>query len=167
MIRSFSTPRADERAGRALDLLERQDLVLGQERVVAPEDLLRHAIRAAEVAAVGDRDAQVVQRPAQAIERLGSGESGLEGVHRAPIVRAELRCTSTTARGTGAPAVPPAYTAGTTSGLHRTKPRWHDAATPRTRLAYPDEDPRMATTDAKTGFRLPWSTDRTESDEHG
>ena len=33
----------------------------GQEREVAPEDLLRHAVRAAEVAAVGDRDPQVAQ----------------------------------------------------------------------------------------------------------
>ena len=34
--------------------------------------LLRHAVRAAEIAAVHDRDAQVVQRPAEPIERIVS-----------------------------------------------------------------------------------------------
>ena len=55
---------ADEHARDARDLLERQQLVVRQERVVAAEHLLRHAVDAAEVAAVGDRDAQVVQAPA-------------------------------------------------------------------------------------------------------
>ena len=39
-------------------------VVVRQERIVAAEHVLRHAVDAAEVAAVGDRDAQVVQRPA-------------------------------------------------------------------------------------------------------
>jgi hypothetical protein len=39
------------------DLLEREKLASVEEAVVAPEDLLRHAVDAAEVAAVGDRDA--------------------------------------------------------------------------------------------------------------
>ena len=60
----------DEDAGEAGDLLEGQDLAAGQELVVAAEDLLRHAVGAAEVAAVGDGDAQVVQRPPQ---RVGAG----------------------------------------------------------------------------------------------
>ena len=59
-----------ERASRALDLLEAQDLVLGQERVVATEHFLGHAIRAAEVAAIRDGDAQVVERPSERIERF-------------------------------------------------------------------------------------------------
>ncbi len=62
----------DEDARQAFDLLERQDLVLGQERVVLAEDLLGHAVGAAEVAAVGDRDAQVAQGPAQRIGQAGS-----------------------------------------------------------------------------------------------
>ena len=55
----------DERARDAGDLLERQELAPVEEAVVAAVDLLRHAVGAAEVAAVGDRDAQVPQRPAE------------------------------------------------------------------------------------------------------
>ena len=57
----------DEDAGQPLDLLERQHELLGQEREVAPEDLGRHAVRAAEVAAVGDRDPEVAQGTAEAV----------------------------------------------------------------------------------------------------
>ena len=56
-------------AGDARDFLERQQLGVRQERVVASEDVLRHAVDAAEVAAVGDRDAQVVQRPSARVAR--------------------------------------------------------------------------------------------------
>ena len=51
------------------DLLERQDLVPRQEGVVGAEDLARHAVRAAEVAAVGDGDPQVAQAPSEAVAR--------------------------------------------------------------------------------------------------
>ena len=57
----------DEHPRQALDLLEREQLPALEERVVAPEDLLRHAVDAAEVAPVGDRDAQVAQRTAQCV----------------------------------------------------------------------------------------------------
>src|SRR6185312_2750611 len=50
-----------------LDLLERQDLGAAQELEVVAEDLLRHAVHAAEVAPVGDRDAQIAQRPGQCV----------------------------------------------------------------------------------------------------
>ncbi len=49
--------QVDEDARDALDLLEREQLAPRQEAVLVPEDLLRHAVDAAEVAAVGDRDA--------------------------------------------------------------------------------------------------------------
>ena len=53
------------------DLLERQELGAAQELEVAPEHLLRHAVDAAEVAPVGDRDAQVAKRPGPRVdERL-------------------------------------------------------------------------------------------------
>ena len=58
----------DEDARDPLDLLERQQLLARQELVLAAEDLLRHAVDAPEVAAVGDGDAQVAQRPP---ERVG------------------------------------------------------------------------------------------------
>src|SRR5439155_18140492 len=65
---------ADAQAGEdpheALDLLEAQDLVARQELVPLAEDLLRHAVDAAEVAPVGDRDPQVVERPAEGVERV-------------------------------------------------------------------------------------------------
>ena len=47
--------------------------------VAAPEHLLRHAVDAAEVAAVGDRDAQVADRPA---EGVGRASSPLQGIRR-------------------------------------------------------------------------------------
>jgi hypothetical protein len=60
-------PISDEEARRARDLLEAQQRVLRQELVGLVEDLLGHAVTAAEVAAVGDRDAQVPQRPAKPV----------------------------------------------------------------------------------------------------
>ncbi len=72
---SCATPRLDEDARDARDLLERQQLGVRQERVVAAEDVLRHAVDAAEVAAVGDRDPQVVQRPAARVgDRPGASQ---------------------------------------------------------------------------------------------
>ena len=58
----------DEHARDALDLLERQELATRQEAVLVAEDLLRHAVDAAEVAAVRDRDPQVANRPAEGVE---------------------------------------------------------------------------------------------------
>ena len=84
----------DERPGRPLDLLEAQDLVARQERVVLAEDLLGHAVGAPEVAAIGDRDAQVAHRPAERVGRSGSAIEGRGGVHRAhgsPEARADAR----------------------------------------------------------------------------
>src|SRR5581483_2248482 len=52
----------DEDAGKPRDLLEREQGRLRQERIVAPEHVLRHAVHAAEIAAVRDGDPQVVQR---------------------------------------------------------------------------------------------------------
>ena len=57
----------DEGAREALDLLVVEQLRAREELVVAPEDLLRHAVRAAEVAPIGDRDAEVAQRPAESV----------------------------------------------------------------------------------------------------
>ena len=57
-----------EHAREPRDLLEGQQVGVRKERVVAPENVLRHAIDAAEVAAVGDRHAQVAQAAA---ERIG------------------------------------------------------------------------------------------------
>jgi regulation of enolase protein 1 (concanavalin A-like superfamily) len=49
------------------NFLKAQDLRTRKERVVAPEDLLRHAVGAAEVAAIGDRDAQGARAPAEEV----------------------------------------------------------------------------------------------------
>ncbi len=57
-----------EHARDPLDLLEREELAARQEPVVVPEDLLRHAVDAAEVAAVRDGDPQVANRPAEGVE---------------------------------------------------------------------------------------------------
>ncbi len=57
------------------DLLEGQQLGARQEPEVAPERLARHAVGAAQVAAIGDRDAQVEQRPPKLIDDAGHAES--------------------------------------------------------------------------------------------
>ena len=48
---------------------------------VAAKDVLRHAVDAAEIASVGDRDSQVVQVPAEHVDRKANsvvgGERGL------------------------------------------------------------------------------------------
>ena len=63
--RSLLDALADEGAAQPVELLERQDLGLGQEGHV-----LRHAIDAAEVAAVRHRDAQIGDMPAEGIDHL-------------------------------------------------------------------------------------------------
>ena len=71
-VRRIFSRRGGERARQPRDLLEREQLAALEERVVAPEDLPRHAVDAAEVAAVGDRDPQIVQRPAEVSKRVTS-----------------------------------------------------------------------------------------------
>ena len=70
-----------------LDLLEVQDVLARQPHVV----LLRHAVAAAQVAAVGDRQAQVPQRP------LMSVENHCWLIHVTP----DLRCTDRRLRSWG------------------------------------------------------------------
>ena len=73
--RSLLTPRPTKTRATARDLLEREQLLAVEEAVVAPEDLLRHAVDAAEVAAVGDRDAEVAERSAEAVQGHGPERS--------------------------------------------------------------------------------------------
>src|SRR5699024_3703936 len=49
------------------DLLERQQLRLWKERIVASEDFTRHAVHAAEITAVSNRYPQVAQLAAQGV----------------------------------------------------------------------------------------------------
>ena len=56
----------DESRGQPVELLQRQEVLLGQERHV-----LGHAVDAAEVAAVGYRDAQVADLPLERIDERG------------------------------------------------------------------------------------------------
>ena len=72
--RILRTPPVDEHARDARDLLERQQLLPVEEAVVAAVDLLRHAVDAAEVAAVGDRDAEIAKRPAEGVEHVHAYE---------------------------------------------------------------------------------------------
>ena len=60
------------------DLIERQTLGGLQKTIVIMEGLPRHAVRAAEVAAIHDRNAQVVQRPAQRIARMLSSRGSCD-----------------------------------------------------------------------------------------
>src|SRR5690606_4354676 len=59
-------------ARHADDFLEAQQHGVRQEVVVAAEDLLRHAVHAAEVAPIGDRDAHVPQQAPLAVPKPGS-----------------------------------------------------------------------------------------------
>ena len=58
---------AGEGAGERARSPRRRGARAGEERVVAAEDLLRHAVDAAEVAAVGDRDPEIPHRPSQRV----------------------------------------------------------------------------------------------------
>src|SRR5947209_3597966 len=57
----------DEDARQARDLFEGEQLAARQEAVVRPEHLARHAVGAAKVAAVRDRNAQIAQRTAEGV----------------------------------------------------------------------------------------------------
>jgi hypothetical protein len=60
----------DEDASEAFDFFECKKRGGGQELKIAAEDFLRHAVGAAEVAAVGDGNSQVAERP---VEGVGHG----------------------------------------------------------------------------------------------
>jgi hypothetical protein len=60
---------AHENARDASDFLEREEIGARQEFVVGAVDLLRHAVDASEIAAVGDRDAQIAQSAGPACPR--------------------------------------------------------------------------------------------------
>ena len=62
-----------EQPGEADDLLEAQQRLARQKAVVGVEHRLGHAIHAAEVAAVGDRDAQILHRAAAAVHQPAGG----------------------------------------------------------------------------------------------
>src|SRR5262249_20839377 len=63
-----------EETRQPLDLLEAQQLRTRHEVVAVAVELGGHAVGAAEVAAIGDRDAQVVEAAAEAIERESHGD---------------------------------------------------------------------------------------------
>ena len=63
-----------EDAGQPVDLLEGEDGRAGQPHVL----LLRHAVAAAHVAAVGDGDAEVAERPAESVRGQQSGDADHE-----------------------------------------------------------------------------------------
>ena len=76
-----------EQPRQAHDLIERQPLVRSEEAVALMVGLARHAVRAAEVAAVHHRDAQVAHRARQRIARRGQriqGNDDFAAGHGAP-----------------------------------------------------------------------------------
>ena len=79
--------QTDEDARHARNFLEREDRAVRQERVARVEHFARHAVHAAEIAPVGDRDAQVARLPAERILRGraipgGRGEIAALGANR-------------------------------------------------------------------------------------
>jgi len=69
--------KANEQSDQALDLLERHQLLPGQEPVLP---VGRHAEGAAEVATIDDRDAQVAHRPAEPVDDGGRRRTVVRGV---------------------------------------------------------------------------------------
>ena len=84
MTRSLLIPRPDRDAHEALDLFEVQNLAALHELHAR----LRHAVEAADVAAIGDADAQVVVHAAEGIDEWSS-------VH---YFTASIRSSGTSAR---------------------------------------------------------------------
>ena len=82
---------ADEDPRHAGDLLEAQQRRLRQEGIALVEDFLRHAVAAAEVAAVGDGDAQVVHRPLHAVEEDAAGRLQRRRDHRHRVEATQVR----------------------------------------------------------------------------
>ena len=78
----------DEDGGDAGDFFERQQGGMRQVGVVLVEHFLRHAVHAAEIAAVGDRDAQVVQGAREGVVHAAGGrfEDGGNGQRRPALV---------------------------------------------------------------------------------
>ena len=66
----------DEDMGDAHDFFEGQQLLAREIGVVVAKDFLRHAIHAAEIAAVGDRDAQVAHAPVATIGEIAFRRGG-------------------------------------------------------------------------------------------
>jgi SAM-dependent methyltransferase len=62
-------PEAREHPPESRQLLEGEQILAGQEREVTAEYLAGHAVGAAELAAVSDRDPQVPQRPPEGVSR--------------------------------------------------------------------------------------------------
>src|SRR6185503_8491367 len=71
----------------ARNLLERQQLGPAHELVVVAEDLARHAVRAAEVTAVGDRDPQVAQRAPECVDRSHTSKASWASAGRGHATR--------------------------------------------------------------------------------
>ena len=164
VIRSFSTPLATNDPGDPLDLLEGQDLVARQERVVAPEDLLGHAVRAPEIAPVGDRDAQVAHGPPEPIGRVSQARDSRCAVPR-PAVHRRPRGARCPSGSSGPRAVPPPNTAGTSGQLHRTHPCCHSATRPPRPSPVPDQPQRIDTHGAdRNQAGLPASVDTGPND---
>ena len=96
----------DEHPRQPLDLLEREQLLARQPL----HPLLGHAVRAAEVAAVGDRDAQVAHGAPERVDEVGHGVrlgslTGLTTRSNAAPVHHPMRRTSTSPPGVDAVAV--------------------------------------------------------------
>src|SRR5258708_38559135 len=77
-------PEAREHPPESRQLLEGEQILAGQEREVTAEYLAGHAVGAAELAAVSDRDPQVPQRPPERVSRRRCPRQVPTGHHRPP-----------------------------------------------------------------------------------
>ena len=63
----LADPAADEGADNAAEFGQPQELILAQENMVVVEDLRRHAVGATQIAAIGERNAQIMHRAGEKI----------------------------------------------------------------------------------------------------
>jgi hypothetical protein len=63
----FANTETGENLGKSRDLFETEQGVLGEEAIGLVKYVLGHAVAAAEIAAVSDRDAEVSERSAQGV----------------------------------------------------------------------------------------------------
>src|SRR5690606_18843187 len=91
---------AGEDAREPRDFLEAEERRLRQEPVARAEYFARHAVHAAEIAAVGDGDAQVAQPPAARVDRRAAGEGRcrLARARRPRLEKNNLLCHAYIAR---------------------------------------------------------------------
>src|SRR5918996_208118 len=152
----------DAHPGNPLDLLEREDLVAGQ----PDHPLFGHAVGAAEVAAIGDRDPKITMHPAVAVHQRFDQRLDQRFGHARPLtmhprldpvsnfyVHSWVGGSSSSMTSTRSPSRTPSPSGRTTNALARAiAPSWCDPWPPAARTC---RTPRSAAATTRTKWTLP------------